>query len=115
MLLRVRPVVRPLFFTRWLSDAPTVLALIVPTSRIAPSKATIPARTCAIAQSTFGVLPGGYRVDREDRSATMFVLPELQPLSTRPGWLMSSPIWATRPLPPETTSPANTWLLLRMY
>src|SRR5689334_17861493 len=45
----------------------------------------------------------------------MFVLAVLQLLSTRPGWFTSSPTCDTRPLPPETTSPANTWLLLRMY
>src|SRR5678815_5545380 len=45
----------------------------------------------------------------------MFVFDELQLLSTRPGWFTSSPTCATRPLPPDTTSPANTWLLLRMY
>src|SRR5689334_11939890 len=115
MLLRVRPVVRPLFFTAWPTDAATVDADSVPTSRMAPVVLTMPVRTCAIAQSTFGVLAGGYSVESDDTSATMFVFPELQLLSTRPGWFTSSPICVTRPLPPETTSPANTWLLLRMY
>ena len=45
----------------------------------------------------------------------MFVPLALQLLSIRPGCWMSSPIVETRPLPPETTSPHSTWLLLRMY
>src|SRR5262252_1518805 len=74
----------------------------------------MPARTWAIAQSTFA-LPEPNSVESDETSATMLVLDELQLLSTSPGWFTSSPICATRPLPPDTTSPANTWLLLRMY
>ena len=37
ILLRVKPLDRPLFFTAWPMDAPIVVAEIVPTSRIAPS------------------------------------------------------------------------------
>src|SRR5437867_13125309 len=54
-------------------------------------------------------------VESELRSATTWVWVLLQPNSMIEGWVMSSPIVETRPLPPLTTSPQRTWLLLRMY
>src|SRR2546423_10376106 len=57
IVLRVSPVVRPLFFTAWLIDAFTVRCEIVPISRMAPSVRTWPGITDAIAQST--LLAGG--------------------------------------------------------
>ena len=55
-VLRDNPVVRPLFFTAWLTDATTVELETVPISRIAPLEFTIPEITFPTEQST--LLPG---------------------------------------------------------
>ena len=52
--LRDNPVVRPLFFTAWPIEAPTVECEIVPISRMAPSVLTLPAMTFPIAGSKCG-------------------------------------------------------------
>src|SRR6185312_8093993 len=64
---------------------------------------------------TFGVEFGGKIVDSDERSATTCWPVAEQFTSISPGWMTSSPIVDTRPLPPDATSPQSTWLLLRMY
>src|SRR5450756_763099 len=99
-LLLLRPVVRPLFLTAWLSEAPTVEDEIVPISRIAPLVLTMPEITWAAEQST--LLPGSEL--NLTSVATFWALAALQPTSIRPGWIILSPVVATIPLPPGTMS-----------
>ena len=103
-VLRESPVVRPDFLTAWPTDAPTVLALIVPTSRIEPSVRTWPEITDAMAQSTFEL----GRLLMPDRLATFWAFAAVQLTSIRPGWTTGSPGCATRPLPPLTMSASST-------
>src|SRR5690349_16474071 len=111
--LRVRPVVRPLFFTAWPTDASRGELEMVPISRIAPSLLTNdPPRDLAIAASTFEPSPN--RV-HSVRLATVSLASKRQPVSIKPAWLIGSPATAWRLLPPSTWSPAKTWVLLRMY
>jgi hypothetical protein len=66
--LRVKPVVRPLFFTAWPTKACAVVLASVPIPRISPLLLTCPVRTAAIAASTLSIeLIGAQAV----KSATM--------------------------------------------
>src|SRR2546425_372580 len=97
-----QPVVRPLFATGSPTRGVPGVEQGTPMSRIEPPESIWPARSAAMAASTFWVPSGTAWLKSATTVATW------QPLSIRPGWLMSSPAaaWSTR---------ARTWLLLRMY
>jgi hypothetical protein len=80
-VLRVKPVVRPLFFTGWANEAAMVCDEIVPISRMAPSDRTMPGMTAATAQST--LLPGSAFF--LTNVATSWPLAALQLISMRAG------------------------------
>src|SRR5881296_1519352 len=97
-----QPVVRPLFATGSPTRGVPGVAHGMPMSRILPVLFMRPERTAARAASTFCVPSGTAWLKSATTVATR------QPLSMRPGWVMSSGgvAWSTR---------ARTWLLLRMY